>query len=114
MGSDYGSPVKQRNRRKLMRVAYIKWRDAGSGDETNATPDEINPERILESVGFIVKEDKHYLTIAMDSHLDSGNPVGMFNTTGSITKANIITRREIDLRSARRWKNYNLRGSRGR
>lgn len=87
-----------------MKIAYIKWRDAGVGDETNATADEIHPERILESVGFVVKEDDHYITIAMDIHLDSGDPSGMFNSPGSIVKANIISRREIKIDTARRWR----------
>lgn len=69
-----------------MKIEMITWRDAGGSDDDNTWKDTVdvddeNP--IIQSVGWVVKETAHNLTIAMDladdgqTHSRSRIPIGM-------------------------------------
>lgn len=87
-----------------MKIAYVKWRDAGEIGGTNVTAEEVDPVTLLESVGIVVSETAGYLVLAMDAHVVGEADTPTFNTPGAIVKSNIIERREIQLKSARRWR----------
>lgn len=56
---------------KGQRIAVVDWFDA-STQRGPLRPDEMNPFVILRTVGWLVREDKESVTVAMDYFEDEG------------------------------------------
>lgn len=71
---------------------YVVWRDAHHYNPDWYDIDDLEPPNsIIHSVGFLVKEDKNHIILAMSAnYLDD-----MVGTVFAITKAQIITMRKL-------------------
>ena len=75
-----------------MQIEIVIWRDASEESCGWQSPEEIDDDHYLvTSIGFVVKETKDNLTLAMDLGSD-----GQTNGRGRIPKLMIVSRKVID------------------
>ena len=74
----------------LPHMEIVKWRDAQDDQGWKTSIDVDDKNTIITSIGFVIKETKLNLTLAMDMADD-----GMSNGRGRIPKVLLISRRRI-------------------